>query len=422
MLGLGPPEVEMIGRHVESAVRDALGTFRVVQIVGARQVGKTTLARQVGGDERRFVSLDEPAERDRAQRDPSGFLDSFGDSPLLIDEVQRVPDLYLAIKRIVDEQPERGRFLLTGSAEPTSSRQALDTLVGRIGTVELRPFSRGELLGHRERFLERIAEGQLAASDHESSPSRGLSAQLDSMLQGGFPEATELAAPARENWLTAYERGIFARDVRQLAAVEDLDRLGTLFRLIASHSGQLLKPSSLARDANLAANTARSWTTLLAETRTVDILPAWSGGHRARLVATPKAYVLDSGLLAASLGWSGERILRDAVQAGCLFETFVVQELLRQRTWMASAALRFLHFRDRDQHEVDLVIERRDGSIIGVEVKAASTVRSDDSRGLRALARRAGARFVGGIIVYCGEHPLDLGDSITAIPVDNLWR
>lgn len=414
--------VEFQPRHVEANVRAALETFRVVQIVGARQVGKTTLARRIGGTERVFVSMDERATREQAEADPAGFLDGFGQQPLLIDEVQRVPELYLAIKRIVDEEPRLGRYLLTGSAEPTTSRRILDSLAGRIGTVELRPMSQGEIAGVHERFLERlVSSGQIDSERWLSSRERGLATHQERMFTGGFPAAIALGTDARRLWLRAYREGIFARDVRELARIDDLQRLEALFRLIASHSGQLLKPSSLARDAHLAANTARSWVGLLAETRTVDIIAPWAGGQRGRLVNTPKGFVLDSGLLANTLGMSAERLLRDPVQAGCLLETFVLQELLRQRTWLGADAPAILHFRDRDQHEVDVVIERVDGGIVGVEVKAASTVRGDDARGIGALARRVGNSFAGGVVVYCGEHPLPLGPGVTAVPLANIW-
>lgn len=414
--------MDLIERFTRTRVTDALRAFRVVQIAGARQTGKTTLARQVAGTDRVFVSMDVAAQRHAAAADPDGFLASYGDAPLLIDEVQRVPDLFLAIKRVVDEAPVAGRFLLTGSSEPRSGSQIRDSLAGRIKVVELRPFSQGELAGERDGFVERLVTTD-EPGDLRWAPSHvlGVRTYLPRMLAGGFPDAARLDERDRVEWLREYADSVCTRDVRTLATVHDLTRLRALFDLVASHSGQLLKPSSLARDARLASSTAHAWVQLLAETRTVDVIAPWSGNQRARLVDTPRGYVVDSGLLAAVLDYDAERVLHDPIQLGALVETFVVQELLRQTTWLQDAP-RVMHYRDRDQREVDVVLERRDGGVIGIEIKAAATVRASDAAGLRALARRVGDRFVGGFVLYCGEHPLPLGDGFTAVPLENLWR
>ncbi len=411
----------MVERFVQGRIEHALDVFRVVQVAGARQTGKTTLARLIAADDREFVTMDAAAPRMAAERDPDGFLASYGDRPMLIDEVQRVPDLYLAIKRVVDESPRPGRFLLTGSSEPRSGSQIRDSLAGRIKVVELRPFSQGEIAGVREQFVEALASAPDPATLlWPTSRHRGVQAYMPRMLAGGYPDAIRLDSRDRRDWLREYAAAVCSQDVRHLAAIHDLARLRAVFDLVASQSGQLLKPSSLARDAKLASSTAHNWIQLLAETRTIDVIPPWSGGQRARLVNTPRGYIVDSGLLAAMLQIDAERVLREPMQLGALVETFVVQELLRQCSWLADPPA-LLHYRDRDQREVDVVLERPDGGVIGIEVKAAATVHASDTKGIRALERQVGDRFAAGIVLYCGEHPLPLGERTRAVPLEALW-
>lgn len=351
--------------------------------------------------------------------DPEGFLAAFGSTPLLIDEVQRVPEIYLAIKRVVDRSPLRGQYLLTGSAEPAHVAGALDSLAGRIGVVELRPFSQAELHRRSPRFVEQLfddGEPQWASTER-----RGLSAYLDEILAGGYPEPLLLPPDARAGWHDAYLAATFARDVREGSRPDDTGRLARLFRLIASHSGQLLKPASLARDADLAKNTAASWTTALAATRIVDVVPAWMPGERGRVVGTPKGFVLDTGLLAAALGIDRERVLSSPILTGSCAETFAVQEVLRQLGPYGARAPRAYHYRDRDQREVDLVLEHPDGRLVAIEIKASAQVGPSDTRGVAAFQRLTVRRFHRGIVLYCGEHPLPLGDGITAVPMANLW-
>lgn len=390
-----------------------------MQVAGARQVGKSTLAQAVAGRDRRIVSLDDDGTRARAAQDPDGLLAAFGDDDLLIDEVQRVPSLYLAMKRVVDEDPSPGRYLVTGSAEPANVALALDSLAGRIGIVELRPFSRAEQVGAEGDFVHRLLDD--AEPVWRSSGIRGFAGYLDDVLVGGYPEPIHLDEAARQMWFDAYLRAIFARDARAGARIEDTGRLARLFQLIASHSGQLLKPSSLARDAELAKNTALSWTSALASTRIIDVIPAWSAGSRGRVVGTPKGFVLDTGLLASTLGVSRDRVLADPMLTGAFAKTFAVQEVLRLMTSYPAGACRPFHYRDRDQREVDLVIEDRAGRLVAIEVKASASAGPSDARGIAALSRLAGGRVKRGIVLYCGEHPVPLGDGVMAVPMANLW-
>jgi len=390
-----------------------------VQITGPRQCGKSTLAREISGDERLEVTFDDPAIQARAHADPYGFLLSLGTQPVLIDEAQRVPDVYLAIKRLVDSDPAKGRFLLTGSSDPLTNLEILDSLAGRIGVIDLRPLSQGEIARRPESFI-----GEVFGSDSPWTARReeGAASYLPRMRAGGFPEIVEGPAGVRARWFDSFVQTAFARDVREIVGVEDLGRLRRLFDLVSSHSGQLFKAASLARDAELSANTARAWIDALAQTRLVDVVPAWSGGRRGRLVAAPRLYVADSGLLLGALGVDDAGVLRDPMLLGSTIETFVVQEILRQLTSMEPhERARVYHYRDRDQREVDLVLEHPDGRVVGIEIKSATRVNAGDARGIRALRDAAGPRFHRGVVMYAGRLPHPVEPGIDALPISALW-
>lgn len=406
-------------RHVSSRLSEYLDVFRVVQIAGARQVGKTTIAQHTAGD-RRFVSLDDPATRARCSDDPVGFLRSFGDGDVLIDEVQRVPDLLLAIKREVDIDQRAGRYLITGSSEPWSAVGSRDSLAGRLGSITLRPLSQGEISGHLEQFLPRLMGSE--DPSWNSVPERGFADYVERIMVGGYPQALSLRADRRGIWLRSYIDNVLSRDVREMVNVEDIGRLRRVFHIIASGSGQLLRKSSIARDAELAKATASTWVGLLESTHLIDVIPGWGGSHRARMVRMPKVYINDTGLLAAALRVDADRITSTPQLAGACTETFVVQEILRQSAFHAECSPTISHYRDRDQREIDVIVESDDGSVSAVEVKSSASVSAQDARHIEALANRLGDRFRRGVVIYTGEHPLPLTARVTAVPLANVWQ
>lgn len=410
--------MEYLPRSITPALRIFLETFRVVQVSGARQVGKTTLVASEGG-QRRHVTLDDDAALRHAVEDPSGFLRSLGPGNVAIDEVQRAPNLLLAIKREVDEDPRKGRYLITGSAEVRAVAGARDSLAGRLGSLTLRPLTQGEIHGTPETFLDRLLSP--AETIWESAKERGFLDLADRILAGGYPEAFHLDPVRQRLWLRRYVDSVLARDVRDLLAIEDVNRLRRVFGIIASQSGQLLKHGSIARDAELAKGTALTWISLLAATHLIDVLPAWGGSHRSRVVHMPKVYLGDSGVLAAVLRITKESVAMDRPLSGTLTETFVVQEILRQADFDPDRGLVMSHYRDRDQREVDLIIEDDMGSLVAIEIKASGNVVARDARHIEAVARAAGKRFRRGIVMYAGEHPLPLTEHVTAVPIANLW-
>jgi hypothetical protein len=401
-------------RRAADLVFEALTDTRVVVVNGARQVGKSTLAevvvRRLPGAVARF--LDDPNTRVAAADDPVGFIRHEG--LMLIDEVQRVPDLWLAIKNLVDREPRPGRFLLTGSARLLSLRSLPDTLPGRSETIDLWPFSQGEVDDAPDGFVD--AAFAIGADLRSEPTDMRRNDYVARLTRGGFPEAVHRETPRRrQRFFTSYVDGIITRDVQQVAHIERIPDMRRLIALLAASSGNLVNFTRLGTDMVMNANTVRNYVEILETIFLVRLIPAWSSGATARAVGAAKVVFVDSGLAhnAAAGAVSKPPI-------GGLLEGFVISEIARQLTW-ASTTVRLFHYRDRDQNEVDVLLEDNAGTVVGVEVKAAETVRSQDFQGLRLLQRRLGERFRAGFVLYCGTESLGFGDRLACLPISALW-
>jgi predicted AAA+ superfamily ATPase len=405
-------------RHVRPDVVEALSDTRVVVLLGARQVGKSTLATGIAQetDAATVLTLDDQATRESAMNDPTGFI---GDMrvPAVIDEIQRAPAALLAIKRRVDADPTPGQFLLTGSANILTAPRIADALTGRAEYHRLSPLSQGELRETRETFIPRLFHGE-APSTNEQPAGRRPYASL--MAAGGYPEARLREGKRRMRFFDSYLETIIQRDLSTVANVQDRHAVRRLLGAFAATSGSLVNHNSLARDLGVNLKTVQAHTDLLETLFLVRRLPPYSANLLNRAVKTPKGYVTDSGLLAFLLGADEERIVTDHGVAGTMFETFAVMELLRQSDWQDQPT-RPYHYRDKDGREVDLVLERQSGDVVGVEVKAAASVSPSDFSGLRHLRDKLGPRFRGGAVLYSGEGTVPFGDRLFAVPLSGLW-
>lgn len=405
-------------RHAEVVVDAALADTRVVLVNGARQSGKSTLVRLVAkGRDAEWRDLDTALTRQAALADPDGFVDLPG--PMVIDEIQRVPDLLLSIKAQVDADPTPGRFLLTGSARVLGLRSLPDTLVGRMETIELWPFSQGEIDGAPDGFIDAV----FAHSDrlrHNSTVSRAEYAER--LVRGGFPEAVARTNDRRRrSFFNSYLGDLIARDVQRLSEIERTAEMRALVQMLATRSGQLLSIATLSNELGLGATTVKKYVALLEEVFLIKRIPAWSRNISTRATAAPKLAFVDSGMAAHQIGADARSILRPTGQFGPLLEGFVLMELARQLTWCDEDVALF-HYRTRDQVEVDAVLESRRGDVVGIEVKAASTVGPADFRGLRHLAERTGSDFRAGIVLHTGAQTLPFGPKMLAMPVSALWQ
>ncbi|MCU0733754.1 MAG: ATP-binding protein [Hyphomonas sp.] len=402
-------------RHAERRVRDALADTRVVAITGPRQSGKTTLARSFADPDRAYLTLDDPATLSAARSDPAGLVSRIG--PAVIDEIQRAPDLALAIKQAVDTDPRPGRFLITGSADILAMPKAAESLAGRVEIIELLPISRSEMERRPpSAFIGRLMDGNLRDAEGSAID------LVDLVLAGGYPEAlARKDQRRRRDWQRAYLRSILDRDLRDIASADRLDRMPALFDLLAARAGQLVNWSNLGKDARLDGKTVERYVRLLENLYLVRRLPAWSSNETQRLVSTPKLHVLDSGLLAATTNLTADRLTIDRAPMGPALECFVVAELFKS-PMLHEREVRLSHYRDKDQVEVDIVLEDTEGRLAGIEVKASSTVTAADFRGLKRLRERKPDRFKLGVVLYDGHRILPFGERLLAAPIACLWR
>ena len=431
-------------RFVEQRLTEALEDSPVVLIHGPRQCGKTTLALMVctpgqlterdsaqpvlSGIPREFTyfTFDDTVVRAAAEADPMGFVADLPER-VILDEVQRVPALFSALKIEVDRRRLPGRFLLTGSSNVLHTPTLSDSLAGRMETVRLHPLAQREIQGGSNAagsldwpsgFLD-----ALFSRGFESGRAERLGRELiERIVSGGYPAA--LARPSgrrRANWYRNYLDAQVQRDVPEIARIRSLDALPRLLTQAAARTATLFNLSELAAPFQISRPTIRDYVTLLERVFLLEQLPSWHSNRVKRLVKTPKLHLGDTGLACALLGIDASGLATDRTLLGQLLETFVYQELRRQASWRADSTS-FFHFRDRDGVEVDIVIERGTQALAGVEVKAGATVTSADFRALRKLKDATGSRFVGGVVLYDGETCVRFDDSLYAVPLRLLWE
>ncbi|MFV1979740.1 MAG: ATP-binding protein [Rhodothermia bacterium] len=410
----------MIRRNVTEFVLEALRDTPVVLVHGARQTGKSTLVRQIASNEHeaKYVTLDDLSMLSASQTDPDGFVQSFG-GPAVIDEIQRSPDLFRAIKVAVDRDRAPGRFLLTGSADVLLLPNVSESLAGRMEIVTLWPFSQGEMSGRRERFVDSLFQKTLPMLP--SSKSDGERDLWCRMISGGYPEAVARSATRRKRaWFSAYTTTILKRDVREIANIEHLAALPRLLSLLAGRTASLLNYSEISRALGMPLSTLKRYMTLLEMTFLTRTLPAWHSNVGKRIVKAPKLLLTDSGLAAHLLGTWEIDLDTDRTVLGRLLENFVAMEIIKQSSW-SDLQPTLHHFRLETGREVDIVLESASGKLVGLEVKAASSVTSGDFKGLRTLAELQPTKFHRGAVMYNGDKIVQFGPNLHALPIRALW-
>ncbi len=404
----------MLRRNLHQRIIESLEDSPVTLIHGARQTGKTTLARQLTNG-REFVDFDDATQASAARRNPAGFVDDLPEQ-VVLDEIQRVPELFLAIKSSVDRNRRPGRFLLTGSAHVLMLPNLSESLAGRMEIVTLWPLSQGEIAERKDSFLDRAFDGAHDALD--------IAARDDAwprVFAGGFPDAlTRPTAARRRNWFMSYVTTVLQRDVREVSDVEHIDDLPRLLHLLATRVGALLNYADVSRALSIPHTTLRRHFALLQATFLARLLPPWSSNLGIRLVKSPKLYLIDTGLVSSLLAVDRERIRREPALGGALLENFVVMELTKQATWSERQPQLF-HFRTPAGREVDVLAEDPAGDLVAIEVKAAGSVTSGDFAGIRALKDLVGERLKRGVVLYRGERTVSFGDSLLAVPLSALW-
>ena len=412
MLGNNNLTPSIFPRGIQPRVLDALADTPVVLICGPRQAGKTTLVRQLAGATRRYLTLDDEVTRVAAKEDPVGLIRSIDTA--VIDEIQRAPGLLLAIKKTVDEDRRAGRFLLTGSANLMALPNVADSLAGRMETLVLLPLSQAEIAfspGTSMSWLDTLFSGAMLTA---IAPKVG-DALVEQVTRGGYPEAlTRTDNRRRKTWARQYIDALIQRDIKDIASIDKLDQVPRLLKALSQTAGQLCNYSQLGGQVGIDHKTASKYIAVFEQMYLMQRITIWSGNRLSRLLKTPKLQFLDSGLLSVLLDYSNTLAQRKLF--GQLLESFVFAELRKQITW-ADGEYGIFYYRDKDQNEVDFVIENASGDIIGIEVKAAASVSVSDLVGLKKLASVARHSFKAGIVLYDGNETLPLG-SVNGQP---LW-
>jgi len=391
----------------------------VVLVNGARQTGKTTLvqaiAQETGAD---YFTLDDAATLGLIAGDPAGFIHGL-DGPVVLDEIQKAPMLFPAIKLAVDKDRCPGRFLLTGSANVMTLPRLSESLAGRMEIISLFPFSAGELAGHCEGFLNGLFDGILAKEKpnvlemNKDIPER--------LTRGGYPEAVQRNADDRRAaWFAAYVSTVLHRDVRDLIQIEALHALPNLLKLLAARTSGLLNLADVGRDARLPYTTLLRYLSLLETMFLVYRLPAWSRNLGKRLVKAPKIHLVDSGLACHLIGAGAQRLSGDRTLLGRILETFVVSEVRKQISW-SNLQVSPYHFRSSTGEEVDVILEKANGDIAAIEVKASATVDASDFAALLMLREQLGTQFRAGVMLYLGDQTISAGDRLWLAPISTLW-
>jgi predicted AAA+ superfamily ATPase len=410
-----------IKRHTRHRLLEALNVSPVVFLNGPRQAGKSTLVQSIAQKDypAEYVTFDSTTQMAAAANSPESYLKE-RKGALIIDEVQLVPEIFRALKVVVDElrleHPKlKGRFLLTGSANIMALPKLSDPLVGRMSVLTLYPLAAAEALGGDGNFIERLFN-----KDFEADSSKHKLAEI--MRLATYPEISGSEKLERTTWFDGYLTTILQRDVRALAEIEKLSTLPNLLRILANRAGGLVNDADIARDAGLNPVTSRNYKTLLKMLFLTFELPPWSRNIGKRLVKSPKGYMSDTLLLCHLMQYELSDLEQNRPELfGHVIENFVATELLKLMTFQ-NEKLDLYHFRTSDNKEVDFVLEKSNGQLAAIEVKQRDSVSKADFKGLEELQRLAGQDFICGIVLYRGSDVVPFGQNLWAVPVSNLWR
>lgn len=408
-----------VHRHLKSHLERGLGISPVVFLNGPRQAGKSTLVQEMISPDfpAEYVTFDHVTQMAAATAAPMAYL-SHRKGPLIIDEVQMVPEIFRALKSIVDtlrlqrDTIANGRFLLTGSANIMALPALSDALVGRMSVMTLYPLASCELFGGKGTFLESLFAMDFQANQDAHSLNQAISGAT-------FPEIAALNAVQRALWCDGYVTTLLQRDVRMLAEIEKLSKLPLLLHVLATQVGNLLNEAAISRAIGLNAVTCKNYRTLFKALFLTFDIPPFHRNLQKRLVKAPKGYLVDVNLLCHLLDWHLENISPSFM--GHVVENFVASELVKLLSF-GTVRAQLMHFRTQDQREVDFVLECPDGRVAGIEVKNSESLGMGDFSGLKELSNLVGDDFIGGIVLYRGRDIVPFGNNLLAVPLSCLWQ
>jgi predicted AAA+ superfamily ATPase len=410
----------MYQRYIGNPIIEALKDTPVILINGARQTGKSTLCRQLveaGSFDGQIMTMDDPTTLSAAQADPLGFLQNL--SPhVIIDEVQRAPELFLSIKKLVDDNRKGRRLILTGSADVMTLPQVADSLAGRIEIHDLWPLSQAEIHGKRSKFLDTL----IAADGRFQSHKNNWKDMIEAIRAGGYPEALQRETERRKaKWFESYIDAVLQKDIKDLANIEGLTQIPNILQLIATRVGSTINLSDITRLSGVKNTTLQRYMALLEHVFLILKIPAWTPNIEGQFVKSPKIVLNDTGLLCHLRGESVDSLMGNRTTAGAFLENFIVMEIIKLLSW-SDFFLKAYHFSIHRGAEVDLVLEDRKKQLYGIEIKSTASVDQNDFKGLKRLAELAGKKFQRGIVLYGGEHMVGgFGENLQAVPLSSVW-
>lgn len=412
----------MFKRNIAEKLKQALEWNPVILLTGARQTGKTTLMKSICQEKGfNYITFDNIQQQALAKSDPIGFINSLK-KPVILDEIQRVPELLLTIKQDVDENKKEGMYALTGSANPLLIPKLGDSLAGRMSILELYPLSQGEIIGKKEHFLEKVFDQKTTLNTKNFNKEE----IYQKINIGGYPTVQTFSHERREDWFDSYITTILQRDVKDISNITDISALSTLLKILATRSGNLLNISEISRITGIPNTSLHRYLAILETIFLAYNLNSWSSNLETRLVKAPKIYLNDTGLLLFLLGIKLEvDKIPESRTFGPILENFVINEIKKQISW-SNKRLKIYYFRNVSGVEVDVILEDQQGNIVAIEIKSSSTISPVDFKNIKYLQEQINnknpKKFVRGIVLYIGQEIINWGDKLTALPINCLWE
>lgn len=407
----------MLERTLSKTVKEVDQSFPVLLLTGPRQVGKTTLLEMCAGKTRNYVTLDDLEQRELAKTDPALFLQSH-QPPLIIDEVQYAPELFSAIKIIVDREKKKGLFWLTGSQKFHLMRGITESLAGRVAIIDLLGLSQAEISGRAGTSMPFMPTPEwIDSAKKQVNTSKSLLDIYELIWRGSFPALNQDTAISRDIFYKSYVQTYIQRDVRDMMNISDTLAFNRFLGAVAARTGQLLNYSDIARDVDIDHKTAKAWLSVLETSGLVYLLQPYFRNVTKRIVKTPKLYFLDTGLCSYLTQWPTAASLEAGAMSGPLLETYLFSEILKSY-WHNGKTARFYYYRDLDQKEVDLIIETGE-AFYPVEFKKTASPSRTASKHFHLLEKLGKAVGHGAVLCFV-EKDIPLSRDVTAIPVGYL--
>jgi len=407
--------MKYIKRHIEASINESLSDTPVTIINGPRQSGKTTLLKYIQPANSTYLTLDNENTLLQAKFDPIGLLNNL-DFPILIDEIQRAPELIRTIKLIVDENRQPGAFILTGSANLMTVPKLADSLAGRSEFLELLPFSQSEISQQPSNFISCLKANRF---DSISSANVSNDQLIDKIINGGYPEALTRSDGRKNRWHLSYIKAILNRDIKEIFHLQKIPELEKLLNMLALLSTQQLVLNNLSKNLKLDSKSVDKYIYALESLYIILRIPAWHNNELKRATKQPKIYFIDTGLLCSIRNINRSTLQKDRKLFGVLLENFVASELIKLKTILTNQ-FQLFHYRDKDKREVDFILTTPENTAIGIEVKASMTVRQDMFKSINYLINSGVLDY--GIVLYTGKDVIKLGPKSVAVPVSYLWH